>query len=187
MSNSNDNNNGSSNNGNSNSDNNNSIVIQKCERKLACIRHRLNGYFAQRVPSLSLESSLSMCSLKFLKVCLPRGLWALLRAGGKQPTKYLVVERRHIGKLNMLSDVIVVNHFSHQVIVFERAHTNKESPDWKTAQYIYIYICMYIYIYICIVYIHIYIYIYMIIILVIILLLLIIMITTILLIIIIIT
>ena len=30
-------------------------------------------------------------------------------------------------------DVIAVDHFSHQVIVFERTHIKQQSPDWKTA------------------------------------------------------
>ena len=38
------------------------------------------------------------------------------------------------GKFNLSCDAIVASHFSHQVIVFERAHINKQSPDWKTAQ-----------------------------------------------------
>ena len=37
-------------------------------------------------------------------------------------------------KMNLSCDVIVVSHISHRVIVFERAHVNKRSPDWKTAQ-----------------------------------------------------
>ena len=69
-----------------------------------------------------------------------------------------------IGKLNLSCDVIVVNHLSHQVIVFEWARVKQQSPDWKTVKiitshdsfrspiYVYTYMpaymCVYIYIYI---------------------------------------
>ena len=39
-----------------------------------------------------------------------------------------------VGKLNLSCDVIVVIHFSPQVIVFEWTHIKQQSPDWKTAQ-----------------------------------------------------
>ena len=40
----------------------------------------------------------------------------------------------YIGKLKLSYDVIVVNLFSHQAIVFERTYINKQSPDWTTAR-----------------------------------------------------
>ena len=40
-------------------------------------RHRLNGYLAQRVPSLFLASGFRMClNCEFLKLCFPGGLGA---------------------------------------------------------------------------------------------------------------
>ena len=40
-----------------------------------------------------------------------------------------------VGKLNLSCDVIVVNHFSPQVIVFEWAHIKQQSPDWTTVKH----------------------------------------------------
>ena len=40
----------------------------------------------------------------------------------------------YIGKLKLSCDVIVVNKFPHQVIVFERTYIEKQSPDRRTAQ-----------------------------------------------------
>ena len=65
--------------------------------------------------------------------------------------------KSHIGHLKLSCDVIFVNHYSHQVIVFEWAHVNKQPPDWTTAQNHHI---NYMYIYIYIEYIYIYIHIY---------------------------
>ena len=39
-----------------------------------------------------------------------------------------------VGELNLSCDVVVASHLSHQVIVFERAHRNKQSYDWKLPQ-----------------------------------------------------
>ena len=40
------------------------------------VRHRLNGYLAQRVPSMFLSPAVLGCAyiVKFLKVCFPGGL-----------------------------------------------------------------------------------------------------------------
>ena len=38
------------------------------------------------------------------------------------------------GKLDLSCGVIVVNHFSHQVIVFDWAHIKQQTPDWETTQ-----------------------------------------------------
>ena len=40
-----------------------------------------------------------------------------------------------IGKLKLSCDVIVVSHFSHQVIVFERTHIKQQSPDRRTVKH----------------------------------------------------